>query len=321
MRAIQFSDYGPPETARVVEIAAPDPGPGQLLVRVRATSVNPIDWKMVSGRYRPLMRASFPLIPGFDLAGDVVALGPGVSGWEVGDRAFARLPGRVQGACAELVRVDLAVAAQIPDDLDYEHAAAIPLAGMTALQGLRDQGELPMEGATQRVLVVGASGGVGHYAVQIAAAAGAEVIGVCSGRNAELVRSLGAADVIDYTIEDGVGRCGPYDLVYDCVGSLSYWAFRPHIAPGGIYATPIPMQPGTLLALLSSWAIPGPPCRGVRVVSNTSDLSFLASLAERGDLRSVIAATFPFEELAAAQAMSAGGRAAGKIIVRGPGGP
>ena len=221
-------------------------------------------------------------------------------------------------ASAEFALVNLTVAARVPDGLSWEEAAAIPLAGMTALQGLRDCCGMALTGYRGRVLVVGGSGGVGSYAVQIAKRAGAEVVGVCSGRNADLVRSLGAAEIIDYTTESGFGRLAPYDIVYDCVGSQGFGHFKPHLKRDGHFVSAFPVQPGTQLGILTSAILPGPSCKAVRLSTNAADLEILSGMVREGALRSVVDRVWRFEELPQAHRASMEGRARGKIVVLGP---
>ena len=186
MRAMVLDSYG--LAPHLAELSAPMPGPREVLVRVRATSINPIDWKQGSGEGRPIIRAKFPrFIPGYDLAGEIESVGPGVTSFTRGQRVHTRLSGTRGGASAELVVAGLDVLQPIPEGTDFAQAAGLPLAGMTALQGLRDACRLPMQGATQRVMIIGASGGVGHLAVQIARLTGATVVGVCSARNVKPV--------------------------------------------------------------------------------------------------------------------------------------
>ena len=312
MRAMQSDRYGGPEVLREVELPDPVPGPAQLLLRVETASVNPVDWKRMSGKMRLLMPVRFPAVPGFDVAGVVEALGPGVEGFAVGDRVHARLrdPG---GACATKVVADVGVSARMPDGMGWDEAAGLPLAGMTALQGLRDQLELPMTGATERVLVVGASGGVGHLAVQLARAAGAHVVGVCSGRNAELVRSLGAHEVVDYTAQDAFAGQAPFDVIYDCIGGgrLGEWTAR--LTPTGRYATPMPGGSAILRQLLNP--VCGRKVRAVMLDANAADLETLDRLYADGQLKVVVDQRFPLPQLADAWRASIAGRTRGKLVI------
>jgi len=311
MRAMTPDTWGP--TPALPHLRPPTPVPEQVLVRVRATSINPIDWKQASGEARPILGAKFPkFVPGYDLAGEVEALGPGVTGFSVGQRVHTRLSGRSGGASAELVLAGLDVLQPLPAKLDFAQGAGLPLAGMTALQGLRDACLLPMSGATQRVLIIGASGGVGHLAVQIARAAGAHVTGVCSGRNVELVRRLGAHEVIDYTKPDAWRDVAPFDVISDTIGSAP-GEFLPRLTAQGRF---------------SSW-LPGPAVFGhaalnlvrakkvlpVLLTPNARDLGVLDALVEKGQLEVGIDSRFPFEQLGAAWERSRSGRATGKVIV------
>jgi NADPH:quinone reductase-like Zn-dependent oxidoreductase len=219
MRAIVHDRYGSPDMVRVEEVDKPAAREGEVLVRVHAVSVNPADWHFLTGTPY-LMRVGTGVskpkdrVLGLDFAGRVEEVGGNVTGLRPGDEVF----GAHSGAFAEYVRAPENSMAPKPANLSFEQAAAVPVAGVTALQGLRDKGKLQ---AGQRVLIIGASGGVGTFAVQIAKSLGADVTGVCSTRNAERVGSLGADRVIDYTREDFAGDGARYDLVFQLAGRNS----------------------------------------------------------------------------------------------------
>ncbi|MFO0596940.1 MAG: NAD(P)-dependent alcohol dehydrogenase [Myxococcaceae bacterium] len=311
MKAMTLQQYG--MNPQPTELPAPTPGADEVLVRVKCTSINPIDWKQASGKTRPLVFAKFPhFIPGYDLSGVVEAIGPGVTGFHVGQRVHTRLSGTKGGASAELVCAGLDVLRPMPTQLDFEQGAGLPLAGMTALQGLRDGCELPMTGAKERVAIIGASGGVGHLAVQLARAAGAHVTGVCSGKNAELVRSLGAHEIVDYTKADAWAGVAPFDCIYDCVGSPPGDSL-PRLTAKGRFASCLP-GPG-VFAHAALNAVRGRSVRPVMLKSNAADLGFLDALVEKGQLKVVVDQRFPAEQLDKAWERSASGRAVGKIIV------
>lgn len=310
MRAMLYRAYASP--LEPADLERPTPAAGQLLVRARFSSVNPVDWKIASGKLRLLMSVPLPAVPGYDIAGEVEALGPGVSGFQNGDRVHARINGGSGGASAEYALVGVDVATKVPQGMGLDTAAALPLAGMTALQGLRDEARLPMSGAKERVLVVGASGGVGHIAVQIARAAGAHVTGVCSGRNAELVASLGANEVIDYTKPDAFKDKGPFDVVLDCVGgSPSAWTKM--LVPGGRFASCLPGPAVFARAALNPFT--SRRVRAVMLKSNAADLRVLDELFEKNALRVVIDGRYGLSKLEDAWARSKSGRATGKIVV------
>ncbi len=312
MRAMMYRVYGGPDRLEMTDISSPSPGPGQVLVRVTAAGVNPIDWKLASGMLRLILPVKFPFVPGFDLCGDIVELGVGVTGYGIGDRVHARVARSGTGTFAEFSAVGVEMLAKVPSGMNAAEAAGLPLAGMTALQGLRDQVGLRLEGAHERVLVVGASGGVGHIAVQIARAAGATVAGVCSARNAALVTSLGAHEVIDYNKPDPYRGQKPFDIVFDCVGaSASPWI--PLLASGGRYATPMP-GPGVFLRSVLN-PMTNKKVRAVMLKANGDDLRVLDCLVELGKLRVVIDSCYPLADLREAWKRSMSARAVGKIII------
>lgn len=310
MRAMSYRTYAGP--LEPIDVKRPTPKAGQILIRARHSSVNPIDWKLASGKYRLVLPVKLPAIPGFDVSGEVAEIGPGVTSFRVGDRVHARVVGGTGAASAEYVIAGLDVAAPVPANMPLDVAAALPLAGMSALQGLRNEARLPMQGAKERVLVVGASGGVGHLAVQIARASGANVTAVCGGRNAALVSELGAHEIIDYKQSNAFQGKGPWDIVLDCIGgSPSAWTDK--LVPGGRFASLLPSPS----VISRSWFNPftSRRVRPVMLKSNAADLQWLDGLFERGALRVIIDSRFPLSKLGDAWARSESGRATGKIVI------
>ena len=233
MKAVVYCDYGSPDVLRLEDVAKPVPAEDQILVKVRAVGVNPFDWHYMRGtpyimRLETGLRKPKSTRLGVDYAGMVEAVGRNVTQFKPGDEVF----GGKGGALAEylVARADKAVVLK-PANVTFEQAAAVPIAGVTALQGLRDTGKIQ---PGQKVLINGASGGVGTFAVQIAKSLGADVTGVCSGRNAEMVRSLGANHVIDYTREDFTRGAQRYDVILDNVGTQPLSGFRRVLNPNGI---------------------------------------------------------------------------------------
>ena len=234
MKAFMSEKYGPPEMLRMAEVEQPTPAADEVLVKVLAVSVNPADWR--SMRAKPFFsRATLGLlrpkhrIPGGDIAGRVEALGSDVTRFKPGDEVYANLLDHGLGGFAEYVSVPVEVMSFKPTNLSFEEAAAVPMAGVTALQGLRHHGEIQ---AGQKVLINGASGGIGTFAVQIAKSCGSEVTGVTSTRNLDLVRSLGADHVVDYTTSDFVRSGQRYDLILDTIGNRSVRDLRRALAEG-----------------------------------------------------------------------------------------
>lgn len=311
MKAIAYRRYGGVEVLETLDQPQPTPAPGQILVRVKNASVNPIDWKLASGALRLLAPARFPEVPGFDVAGEVVSIGPAVTTFAVGDRVHARLDDRVGASCAEYTLAGLNVTTRMPERMDFATAAGLPLAGMTALQALRRCG-LPMQDAKARVLVVGASGGVGHLAVQIARACGAHVVGVCSARNAAQVQTLGAQEVLDYTKPDPYAGQAPFDIVLDCVGG-SPAAFLPLLTAHGHFASVMPRPLVFFHSALSK--LRSRKVHAILLKATAADLAILDDLFTRGALRVVIDSRFPLDDLKGAWTRSMSGRATGKILI------
>lgn len=323
MKAVVQERYGDPREAVVVEdVDRPVPGAGQVLLEVRAACVNisdaiianmPLVVRLLSGSglTRPKLRT-----PGKDVAGLVEAIGPGVEGLSPGDAVF----GRCSEAFAEYAIADAGDLLPVPDALTFEQAAAIGISAMTALQGIRDHGAVRRG---QRVIVNGASGGVGVYAVQIAKALGAEVTGVCSTRNVALVESLGADHVIDYTREDFTAGAARYDVIFDNAGSHTVPEYARVLAPGGrllLNGGGIAMERGEGL-----WRALAAPTLAARRIGqpglmpvlrwNRDDLAVLKRMVEDGAVRAVIDRTYRLEDAAEAMEAAVSGRARGKIVI------
>ena len=322
MRAVVQHRYGSPDQLTVEQIPVPTPGPGQVLVRMRAASVNPYDCVHVLGtpymvRLAAGLRRPRQAVRGVDLAGRVEALGEGVTRFRVGDDVF----GMVEATFADHTAVDADKLVRMPAGLSFTDAAAVPLAALTALQGLRHRGGLT-EG--QNVLVNGASGGVGTYAVQIAKAFGAEVTGVCSPRNVDAVAALGADHVIDYTSDDFVTGGRRYDLILDIAGNRTMAERRRVLTDTGtlvVVGGPKtnrwvgPMQDSVKAVLTNPFV--GHKLTWVFVKSDAADLQLLADLIAAGKLRSVVERTHPLAEAPGALSYVWRGHARGKIVLTG----
>jgi NADPH:quinone reductase-like Zn-dependent oxidoreductase len=314
MKAVVIDGYGSADRLILREIEKPAPGTKQVVLRVRATSVNPIDWKLRKGTLRFVRPVQFPFILGFDVAGLVEEVGPGVTRWRSGDAVYASI--RTGGCYAEYVAADESALARKPEKLSFEEAAAVPVAALTALQAFRDAAALK---PGHRVLINGASGGVGAFAVQVAAALGGRVTGVTSTRNLELVRQLGAERVIDYAREDFASRDEMYDVVFDVVPNRSFGRCSRVLAPTGTYVTTVPGAGSIAWRFLTSCfglIGYGKRCRWIIVKPNGPDLEFLAQWIEQGTLKPLIDRIYALEEIRQAHAYSESGRARGKIVIR-----
>jgi NADPH:quinone reductase-like Zn-dependent oxidoreductase len=318
MKAAAIDRYGPSERLTVRDLPDPGPpGPGQVLLRVRAAGVNPIDWKIRRGHLRFIRRARFPLVLGFDVAGEVVEIGPEVTRFEPGDAVFGVVDvNGLGGSYAELALAREAALALQPASLSFEEAAALPVAGLTALQGLRDKGELV---AGESVVINGAAGGVGHFAVQIAAAFGARVSAVTSGRNLDFVRDLGADEAIDYEEEEFTARDETWDVIYDLVGNRTFRDCEDVLSPdGGVYiSTVVSVSLVLSVAATTVGGLLGQRKRSRIAMVNhrAEDLAVLARLVEQRKLRPVIQEIFPLADIRRAHDLSETGHVRGKIVV------
>jgi NADPH:quinone reductase-like Zn-dependent oxidoreductase len=322
MKAVVYRCYGSPEVLKVEQVEKPTPADNQVLVKVHAASINPLEWHYMRGTPY-LMRAEagmgFPQDPrlGVDFAGTVEEIGKGVTKFKPGDEVF----GGRDGALGEYVVVrESASIVPKPTNLTFEQAAAIPIAAVTALQGLRDVGKIH---AGQKVLINGASGGVGTFAVQIAKSYGAEVTGVCSTRNVDLVKSLGADHVIDYTREDFTQGTQHYDVIFDAVGNHSLSEYRRVMTPQGIFV--IVGGPSTdpwigplIMPLKAKLVAPFVSQKFEFFLAdiNPQDLQVLAGMAQSGKLTPVIDKTYPMSDIQTAMRYLETGHARGKVAVQ-----
>jgi 2-desacetyl-2-hydroxyethyl bacteriochlorophyllide A dehydrogenase len=310
MRAIVYTDYGGPEVLELTERPTPKPARDEVLIRVQAAGVNPIDARMRAGELKGLLPGGFPRIPGYDVAGEVIG-GGSDSPLRNGERVLAYLDHLYGGGYAETAVCTHTSVVRIPDAMRPDEAAALPLAGSTALQSLRDHGHLK---AGDNVLINGASGGVGSFAVQIAAAYGATVTGVASGPHEDFTRSMGAADFIDYQTQDFTRLDRTWDLIFDAAGKHSFGDVKPVLSKDGTYVSTEPSLRGLIVSLLT-W----PRQQQGRVMlarSRDEDLRELLRLYEEGKLKVTVAELFPLAEAAAAHRRLEAGGFCGKLVLQ-----
>jgi NADPH:quinone reductase-like Zn-dependent oxidoreductase len=321
MKTIVYERFGPPEVLRLDEVETPTPKEREILIRVRAAVVSATDSAFRAGR--PLLArlaagARKPRLPtlGDALAGDVVAAGGAVTRFRTGDRVFGASGPRL-GAHAEYIALgEDAAIAKLPDGISYAEAAGIADGGLTALPFLRDKAGVR---AGQKVLVNGAAGAIGTIAVQLAKHYGAHVTGVAGAANAELVRSLGADEVIDYAREDFTLRREAFDIVFDAVGKSSFAEARRALRRGGLYLTTVP-TPRAMAGMLWPSVLGGKraifAATGLRKPADkANDLAFMAGLIEGGMLKVVIDESFPFEAFAAAHSRVDTGHKKGVVVL------
>jgi NADPH:quinone reductase-like Zn-dependent oxidoreductase len=322
MQAIVQERFGPPDVLALMDIDRPEVRPDEVLIKVRAASLNPYDWHMLRGDPRiARLMGSVGLtkpktrVAGIDVAGRVEAVGANVHDLKPGDDVF----GFCVGSCAEYATADIASVVRKPADLSYVQAAAIPMGAVTALHAIRDVGRVS---SGQRVLVNGAAGGVGIYAVQIAASLGAEVTGVCSGRNLDLVRSIGATHVVDYQTEDFTDRVAEYDVILDNVGNRPLSRLRRTVTPSGTVVLNGGGSPGRIIGAVGSIlraAVVNVFVRQkitfVPTTRSLDDLLTVVAMIESGELRPVIDRAFPLAETAEGLRYLEQGHTSGKVVI------
>ena len=300
MKAVRIAHYGGSEQLKYQEAPLPQVAPGQVLARVRYASVNPIDWKIREG-FRSQVPASFPLTLGQDFAGEIVT-SDGSGHFPAGERVF----GFGEGTYAEFTAAAINYIAPLPEKIDFAVAAALPTSGLTALQAIRDYVQ-PKPGT--RILIHGAAGGVGSFATQIAKRYGAQVIGTASGEDVVYLRSLGHVQVVDYK-QERFESVGQVDAVLDLIGGETATRSLAIIKKGGVLVSTVGAANVELAAQAG--------IRAVNMVSkgNTADLSEVAALVERGDVKPRMGQVFPLEQAREAQDASQKGRAKGKILLK-----
>lgn len=313
MQAIVCPRYGPPDILELRDIDKPIPGDGEVLIRVHASSVAPMDWRFRSGSFPAriftgLVRTRFPIL-GFEVAGEVEATGPGVRTLKQGDQVYGATPRG--GAHAEYVSVSEEEVVPKPENMTFGEAATVPFSGNTALVYLRDLAGIQ---SGHEVLINGASGGTGIFAVQLAKHFGANVTGVCSTTNLDMVRSLGADEVVDYTKEDFTATSCQYDIVFDAVGKNSFSRCKRLLRPNGTYMNTVATVP-LLLQMLCTFRFGDRKAKFTLPGRSRDDLLFLKELIEVGNLRTVIDRTYPLSETADAHRYMEKGHARGKVAI------
>lgn len=312
MKAAVIDEFGSLAKLEVRDIPMPVINPDQILVEVHAAGVNPIDWKIREGTMSARFGEEFPMVLGLDVSGVVVETGKAVTRFSRGDEVWARSDNGPGKCYAEYVALNPGTVARKPAELSHLEAGSMPLATLTCLIGLRDCGQLK-DG--DKLLIVGASGGVGVFAIQVAKIIGAHVTAVCSGRNADLVRELGADRVIDYTSEEVLQAGDRYNVIYDAVGSQDFEAAKNFLEEDGVYMTLVPV-PGI------DFFLPGQTERVagkgyfVAWTPSTADLEIIAGWVHDGSLKPVIDSIFSLDEIRQAHERSETLRAVGKIVLK-----
>lgn len=310
MKAALIEKYGDFNQFVFKEIPLPEFGDREVLIRIKASSVNPIDWRIRSGSLKYFYPIKLPAILGFDLSGVIEATGKNVRQLQVGDRVYACSSKKTGHAYAEWIALDESNVSLMPKTMDFKQAASVPLAGMTALQALRDKGHVK---PNYRVLIIGASGGVGLFAVQIAKILGARVTAVCSTANVEFVRSLGADEVLDYKKVAPFSGGQHYDVIFDCVAAHSYSKAKKKLTKEGIYISTLPNLSLIIQSILSK--LTRKKAKLILLNKNKRDLDILTQFIDEKKLKTHIDSEFSLQSITLAHQRSESHRAVGKIII------
>ncbi|MGA9115671.1 MAG: NAD(P)-dependent alcohol dehydrogenase [Bacteroidota bacterium] len=308
MKAFYFASYGGPEVMQYGDIPDPVADPGKVIVEVRAVSLNPLDYKIRSGKFRLLTGGGFPKVPGADFAGTVKQ----GEGFRPGDRVYGALLTMFgkQGALAGRIAVDPKGLRPMPDGMSFEEAASLPVAGLTALAGWRKAGDI----GGAEVLLTGATGGVGHMALQVASARGAAVTAVCSAPNAETARRLGARRVLDYARTHPLEEGRMYRVIFDAAASLPPGRAMLNLERGGIYLSTL-FTPGVALATLPRQLLTGRRAQAANMRARPADYEEMEQLWRAGTLKPLIEHIYPLDRAADAFAVLEHGKVRGKVIV------
>lgn len=312
MKAAVIYEYGGPEVFRVEEIPEPVLEDKEVLVKVYAAGVNPVDWKQRKGNHKLFLKARFPVVPGYDISGVVERCGSDAGKFQAGDEVYCRLSRRFGGAFAEYAAALESTLALKPKNIDHLHAAGIPLSGQTALQALRDKAKLR---PGMQVMIIGAAGGVGHFALQIAKYYETKTTAVCSSDHPELLNKLKPDHHIDYRRTDYLNAPERYDVIFDAAGTQSFLKCRKILKNGGLYITSLP-RPKLLIHKLVSLFTRGKRARTLLQKPSGNDLEILAELVEAGKLQVITDSVYSLKKISEAHRRAEEYSTEGKIIIK-----
>ncbi|WCJ37943.1 hypothetical protein M5689_019031 [Euphorbia peplus] len=322
MNAVQYDKYGGGASGlKHVEVAVPSLEKDEILIKNEAISLNPFDWKIQKGMARPLLPRKFPFIPALDVAGEVVELGAGVTDFKIGDKVVAMLNPLTGGGLAKFASAKQSLTALRPREVSAAEGAGLPVAGLTAHQALTQAAGIKLDGSdTQKnVLITAASGGVGHYAVQLAKIGNAHVTATCGARNLKFVKNLGADEVLDYRTPDGEALKSPsgrkYDAVIHCATGIPWGTFEPNLSENGKVIDITPGPVAFLTYAMKKVTFSKKQLLPLLLIPKRENLEYLIKLVKEGKLKSVIDSKYPLAKAEDAWAKSIDGHATGKIIV------
>lgn len=322
MHAVQYDSYGGgPSGLKYVEVPIPNPIKDEVLLKVEAASLNPFDWKVQKGMLWPFLPSRFPNIPGTDVAGEVVKVGPGVKNFKAGDKVVAMVNPRNGGGLAELAVTRKSLTVTRPPEVSAATAVGLPVAGLTAHQALVQPAGIKLDGSGQQanILITAASGGVGLYAVQLAKLGNTHVTATCGARNIELVKSLGADEVIDYKTPEGAALKSPsgrkYDAVIHCATGIPWSTFEPNLSANGKVIDITPTLGSVASFALKKLTFSKKQLVPLLLSPKADNLDYLVKLVKEGKLKTIIDSKYPLAKAEGAWAKSMDGHATGKIIV------
>ncbi|XP_042018193.1 chloroplast envelope quinone oxidoreductase homolog [Salvia splendens] len=322
MHAVQFESYGGGAAGlKHVEVPIPTPSKGEVLLKFEAITLNPIDWKIQKGMVRPFLPRKFPHIPATDVAGEVTEVGPGVTNFKPGDKVVALLNHLAGGGLSEYGVAKENLTVQRPPEVSAAEGAGLPVAGLTAHQALTQSAGLKLDGSgsQKNILVTAASGGVGHYAVQLAKLGNAHVTATCGARNTDLVKSLGADEVLDYKTPEGAALTSPsgkkYDAVVHCATPIPWSVFEPNLSSNGKVIDVTPGLSSMLTFAMKKLTFSKKQLVPILLIPKGENLQFLVDLVRQGKLKTIIDSKTPLSNAGEAWMKSIDGHATGKIVV------
>ncbi|KAM7271643.1 hypothetical protein ACFE04_030857 [Oxalis oulophora] len=322
MHAVQYDKYGGgPAGLKHVEIPVPSPKNGEVLVKLEAIAINPVDWKIQNGLFRPIMPRKFPYVPTTDVAGEIVEVGPGVKNLNVGEKVVAILNHLSGGGLAEYAVTNQSLTVVRPPEVSAAEGAALPVAALTAHQALTQSAGVKLDGTgnQKNILITAASGGVGHYAVQLAKLGNTHVTATCGARNIEFVKNLGADEVLDYKTPEGAALKSPsgrkYDAIIQCASALPWSTFEPNLSDNGKVIDLTPGASAMLTFAVKKLTFSKKQLVPFRLNPNGENLAYLLKLMTEGKLKTVIDSKHPLSKAEEVWAKSIDGHATGKIII------
>ncbi|KAF3959262.1 hypothetical protein CMV_015911 [Castanea mollissima] len=323
MKAVQYNGYGKgPDGLQHVEVPIPTPKNDEVLLKLEAASLNPFDWKVQKGMLRPFLPRKFPHIPASDVAGEVVEVGPGVTNFKAGDKVVAVVNPMNGGGLAEFAVTKENITVARPSELSADKVVGLPIAGLTAHQAITQSAGVKLDGSGKKktnILITAASGGVGHYAVQLAKLGNTHVTATCGARNIELVKNLGADEVLDYKTPDGAALRSPsgikYDAVIHCATGIPWSTFEPNLSPNGKVVDITPSPSALVTFALKKLTLSKKQLVPLIVIPKSENLQYLVNLVKEGKLKTIIDSKYPLGKAKDAWSKSIDGHATGKIIV------